>query len=118
MVSGEGGRWLCHDLAPGGCRTSPVGKRGLIRGGGSTARISNGTGPQDPGGGAMHLTFPRGMAAARPVVPPIVHSETLRSGEVRVSTVSIDADRRRVNRPVYIVPDYVDVNFLQGDSQA
>ena len=61
---------------------------------------------------------PRGVAAAWPVVPPIVHSETLRSGEVRVSTVSIDADWRRVNLPVYILPDYVDVNVLQWDSQA
>ena len=57
MVGGEVGRQLCHDLAPGGCRTSPGRKRGLIRWG-LAARISNGTRPQDPGGGAMHLTPP------------------------------------------------------------
>ena len=32
--------------------------------------------------------------------------------------MSVDADWRRVNRPVYTVPDYVDVNVLQGASQA
>ena len=33
--------------------------------------------------------------------------------------MSVDAERRRVNRPVYTVPEYVDVNVLgQRDSQA
>ena len=34
-----------------------------------------------------------------------------------MSTVSVDADRRRVNWPMYTVADYMDVNML-GDSQA
>ena len=35
-----------------------------------------------------------------------------------MSAVSVDVDQRRVNRPVYTTPDYVDVHVLQGDSQA
>ena len=94
MVGGEGGRQLCYDLASGGCRTSLGVKCRLIWCGGSAARISNGTRPHDPGGGAVHLTYPRDVAVAWSVIPPIVHSETLQSGEVKVSTMSFDVDWR------------------------
>ena len=51
MDGGEDGRQLRHELAPNDRGASPGGKRNLIRGGGSAARISNGTRPQDPGAG-------------------------------------------------------------------
>ena len=33
--------------------------------------------PHDPGGDAVHLTYPRDVGVSRPVIPPIVRSETL-----------------------------------------
>ena len=48
---------------------------------GRGARISNGTRPQDPGGGEKQLTTIRDETVVWPVLPP-----TLQSGEVRVST--------------------------------
>ena len=46
------------------------GKRRLIRGMGSTTWISNGTRPQDPGGGDVQLAASRDVAVARPVLQP------------------------------------------------
>ena len=46
------------------------GKRRLIRGMGSTTWISNGTRPQDPGGGEVQLAASRDVAVARPVLQP------------------------------------------------
>ena len=47
-------------LRPAGSRpTSPGGKRRLIQGEGSTARISNGLRTQNPGGGEVRLTSSR-----------------------------------------------------------
>ena len=74
MVSGENGRQLCIDLTPSGRRTSLGGKRRLIRGGGSAAQISNGTRPQDPGGGEVQLTSFRDVAVARPTIQPTLRS--------------------------------------------
>ena len=53
MVGGKGGLSVFDDFATGGRRTSPAGKRQLIRGGGSAARISNKLLPPDPGGGGL-----------------------------------------------------------------
>ena len=62
--AGESGQKLCYDLAPLGSGTSPGGIRNLIRGGGSAARIRNGTRPQDRGGGEKQLTSIRDVASA------------------------------------------------------
>ena len=126
MDGGEGWRQLCHELTPSGSGTSLGGKRRLIRGGGSAARISNGIRPQDPGGGEVRLTSSRDEAVARPVLEPagsrsILQSVGLQSGEVRVSAVSFDATRKRVDQPVSTIPDSVDVDssgVLQRDGQA
>ena len=56
MVGGEGGRQLHDDLTTFVSRTSPVGKRRLIREGGSAAPISNELGPPDSGDGARLTT--------------------------------------------------------------
>ena len=51
MEGREGREQICYDL-PSCSGGAPLGgKRRLIRGGGSASRISNGTGPQNPGGG-------------------------------------------------------------------
>ena len=41
----------------------------------------------------------------------------LLSGEARVSAMSFDADRKRVNQTVSTVPDGMDVNVSQWDSR-
>ena len=83
MVGGEGGRQIRYDIPPSGSGASPGGIRKLIRGGGSAARISNRTLPQDPGGGeAQLLTSSRDMAVARPVLQPTSQPIVLRSDEV------------------------------------
>ena len=56
----EGGEH--YDFSLCGSGASPGGKRRLIRGGGSAAQISNGTGLQDPGGGKARLTASRDTA--------------------------------------------------------
>ena len=66
-------RWqrLCYAVTPDSGRTTPDGKRQLIRGGGSIARISNDYGPQDVARGydvPQGLPSPR-FAEAR--VPPV-----------------------------------------------
>ena len=88
--------WMCHflsccrerihyDLSSCGSGTSPGSKRQLIRGWGSAARISNGTGPQDPSGGETQLTAPREQPNPRLVVE--------RSDEVEVATLVVEAIR-------------------------
>ena len=92
----------------------------------------------DPGWGVSHpdqlgksTPGPRGWEDAAHFLPgcgrdrPVSHP-TLRSGgggggglwsgEVRVSTVSVDVDRKRVNQTVSTVPDGMDVNVSQWDS--
>ena len=64
MEGGEGGTRICYDFFSRDSGSSPGGKRRLIWGGGSAARISNGTGPQDPGGGEAQLTTSRDMDVA------------------------------------------------------
>ena len=51
MAGGKGGRRFCHAVTPDAGRATPDGKRRLIRGRGSIARISNYLGPQDPADG-------------------------------------------------------------------
>ena len=53
MEGGEGGERIRYDLSLSPCGSGALlgRKRRLIRGGGSAAWISNGTRPQDPGGG-------------------------------------------------------------------
>ena len=98
MDGREGGRRLCDDLTPTGCGTSPGGKRRLIRGGGSAARISNVIRPQDPGGGEVQLTSSRDEAVECPVLRPVGSRSTRQSvgqfGAVRVSAVSVDVTQR------------------------
>ena len=91
---GEGRQWLCYDLPSGGSGTSPGGKRRLIRGGGSTARISNDVRPQDHGGGEAQLTFSWDVAGEWPVFHP-----TSCSGpeDVAVTAMSADAAGRQVD---------------------
>ena len=72
----------------------------VIRRGGSAARISNGTRPQDPGGGEAQLTSSWDMAMVRPVLQPTSQPIVLRSNEVGVSAMSVHATRRRVDRTV------------------
>ena len=101
--SGEARRKLCNYLAPSCRGTSPGTKRKLIRGGGSAARISYGTRPKDPGVGRVQLIFFRDVAVMRPVSQPTLLSGGLRSGEVRVSAVSADVDRKRLaSRPTLL----------------
>ena len=116
---------LCHDLTPEwqqnvaglNMETDP----GRGGGGGSAAQISNGILPQDPSGGEVHFTSSRGKAMARPVLEPAGSRSILQSGDVRVSAVSVDATRKRVDQPVSTIPDSVDVDssvVLQRDGQA
>ena len=72
---------------------------------GSAAWISNGTGPQDPGGGEAQLTSSRDVAVARPVFQPTSQTVFVRSDEVGVSAVAVDASQRRVNRTLSTVSD-------------
>ena len=51
MEGREDGERLCYAFSSGDGGVPPGGKRQLIRGGGSTARISNGTRPQNSGDG-------------------------------------------------------------------
>ena len=97
MESGEGGKRLRYDIHPSGSGTSSGGKRRLIQGGGSAAQISNGTRPQDPGGGEAQLTSSRDMTVVRPVFRPTYQPVVLQSDEVSVSAVSVDVTRRRVD---------------------
>ena len=65
------------------------GKRRLIRGTGSTTRVSNGTRPQDPGGGEVQLAAFRDMAVARPILQP-----TSQPTSVMVVTEELQHDMR------------------------
>ena len=58
------------------------------------------------------------MAVVRPVFQPTSQPVVLRSDEVRVSAVSVDATRRRVDRTMSTVSDSVPVvtEGLQRDS--
>ena len=80
MAGGKGGRQFCHAVTPDAGRATPDGKRRLIRGGGSIARISNDLGPQDPADGdgidmsvAREHDVPRGRIAplTEALVPPV-----------------------------------------------
>ena len=93
----EGRPWLCYDLPSGGSRASLGGKRRLLRGGGSTARISNDVKPQDPGGGEEQLTFSRDVAGEWPVFHPTSRSVTVQPEDVEVTAMSADAARRQVD---------------------
>ena len=62
-----------------------------------TTRISNGTGPQDLGGGEAQLTTSRDMAVARPVFQPTSRLVVVQSDEVGVSAMTVDATWRRVD---------------------
>ena len=68
-----------------------------LRGGGSAARISNGTEPQDPGGGDAQLTTSQDMAVMRPWFHRASRLVAVRSDGVGVSAVTVDATRRRVD---------------------
>ena len=105
MDGGEGGRQLRDGLTSGSRGTS-LG-RNRIRGGGSTARISKGR--------EVRLTSSQDETVARSVFQPAGSGLTqqsvgLHSGAVHVSVVSVDVNRRRVDRPVSAVPDSIDVN--------
>ena len=63
-------------------------------GGGSASRISNSTGPQDPGGGEAKLSAPGDMAVERPVLHlPSRSAVVLYDG---VPAMAVDVTRRRV----------------------
>ena len=89
-------------------------------GGGSATLISNGTGHQDTGGGEMQLTSFRDESVVWPMLQPTLQSVGLQSSEVRVSTLSVDATRRRVDGTVSTVSDGVEIDdsdMTQWDSQ-
>ena len=65
------------------------------------------TRPQDPGGGEAQLTAFRDVATVRPVFQPTSQPVVVRSDEVRVSAVSVNAGRRRVVRILSTVSDSV-----------
>ena len=58
----------------------------------------------------MQLTSFRDDTVVWPVLLPTLQSVGLQSGEVRVSTVLVDATRRRVDGTVSTVSDGVEVN--------
>ena len=91
--AGHGYAMISHH----GSGASPGGKRRLIRGGGSTGRISNDVRPQDPGGGEAQLTFSRDVAGEWPVFHPTSRSVTVRPEDVEVTAMSADAARRQVD---------------------
>ena len=95
MESGEGREQLFYDLSP-----CVGGKRRLIRGGGSAARISIGTGPHDPGGGEAQLTASWDTAVIRPVFQPKLQSVVDRSDDLGVSAMVVETTRGG-----WIVPD-------------
>ena len=97
MEGGEGGERIHYDLSQCGSGASPGGKRRLIRGGGSAAQTSNGTGPQDPGAGEARLTTSRYPAVTRPVFQPKPRSVIERSDEVGVYAVVVEATGRWVD---------------------
>ena len=83
MEGREGRERICYDLSSCGGRAPPGGKWQLIWGGGSAARISNGTGPQNPGGGGeTWLIASREQPNPRVMVEP--------SEEVEVAVVVAD----------------------------
>ena len=82
MEGGEGGTWVRYDLSLSGSGTSPGEKRRLIR-------VSDGTGPQDPGGSEAQLTPSRDVAVARSVFQPMSQPVFVRSEEVGVSAVMV-----------------------------
>ena len=96
MEGGKGRLWLCYELSSRGSGASPGEKRRLIRGGWSTARISNDTRPQDPGGGEAQLTISRDMAGEWPVFHPTSCSAAVRSEDVEVTARLVDAARGQV----------------------
>ena len=81
MESREGRERIHYDLSPCDSGASPGGKRRLIWGGGSAARISNETGPQDPGGGEARLTASQDTAVTQPVFQLKPQSVAERSDE-------------------------------------
>ena len=76
---------------------------------GSAVRISNGTGPQDPGGGEVLLTASRDTAVTRPVSQLTPRSVVECSDEVGVSAVVVDATRRWVDCTESTVSDSMSV---------
>ena len=101
MEGREGRPQLHYDLSSCGSGASPGGKRRLIRGGGSTAWISNYIIPQDPGGGeaqlTISLTISRDMAGEWPVFHPMSRSVAVRFDDVEVTPMSVDAVRSQVD---------------------
>ena len=117
MEGGEGRPWLCDDLPSGGSGASLSRKRRLIRGGGSTAQISNDVRPQDPSGGEAQLTFSRDVSGEQPVLHPMSHSGTMQPEDVVVTSMSADAARRQVDCALPTDPNMVSVvveQFRQG----
>ena len=93
LLGGRRRRWCqLHDDLATNCRAAPCGKRHLIRGEGSAARISNELRPQDPGGG-VSLTASRVRMCALPV-------DTYGRGSGCEELVSLPLQRGFVERPV------------------
>ena len=86
MEGREGLERICYDLSLCDGGAPPGGRRRLIWGGGSTARISNGTGPQNPGGGGETW-----LTASREQPNPRVIIEA--SEETEVAVVVADVAR-------------------------
>ena len=108
---GKQRRWESFILYP----PSSCGKRRLIRGGGSTARISDGTRPQDPGGGEAQLTASQDVAVARPVFPPTSQPVIVQPDEMRLYAMRVDETRRPVDGALSTVSDSMTV--WQYDSE-
>ena len=70
-----------------------------------------------PRGGRVQLTSSRDVAVTRPVNQPTLWSGEPRSGEVRVSNISVYVDRKRVNQTISSVPAGTDVLVSHGDSE-
>ena len=97
-------------ISPEWPRNTAGWKRGLIRGGGSAARISNGIRPQHPGGGEVQLTSFRDETMVWPVIQPTLQWVGLQSGEVKVYAVFVNATQKWVDRTVSTVPDTVEID--------
>ena len=77
ILPGSWAEKVCYDFPPGWRRSGAGRETPTDPGWGAIARISNGTRPQDPGGGQAWLTASRDMAVARPVFQPIVSDSVM-----------------------------------------
>ena len=94
---GSQGRPRCCDAVAVGRRANLT----LLReGGGSAARISSRTRPQDPGGGEAQIIASRDGATAWPMAQPTPTSQTVlkRPETVGVSAVLVEATPERSDR--------------------